>query len=63
MVSGHDGGGLGLNLVILEVFSNINDSMTLCGADEWRWWDSEAMLPVLQIISQLWGSGPGAQLS
>ena len=29
LVSGHGGGGLGLELVILEVFSNRNDSMIL----------------------------------
>ena len=29
MVSGHDGGGLGLDLLILEVFSSLNDSMIL----------------------------------
>jgi len=29
MVSGHSGGGLGLVLVILEVFSNLYDSIIL----------------------------------
>ena len=29
VVSGHGGSGLGLGLVILEVFSNLNDSMIL----------------------------------
>ena len=29
MVSGHDGGGLRLHLVITEVFSNLNDSVIL----------------------------------
>ena len=28
MVSGHGGGGLGLDLMILVVFSNLNDSMS-----------------------------------
>jgi len=32
MASGHSGGGLGLDLVILEVFSNLSDCMIL-----WRW--------------------------
>ena len=29
VVSGHGGGGLGLDLVILEVFSRLNDAMIL----------------------------------
>ena len=29
LVSGHDGGGLGLDLVIPEVFSSLRDSMML----------------------------------
>jgi len=29
MVSGHGGDGLGLNVMIIEVFSNLNDSMIL----------------------------------
>ena len=29
MASGHSGGGLGLDLVILEVFSNLSDCMIL----------------------------------
>ena len=29
--SGHGGGGVGLDLGILEVFSNLNDSVTVCG--------------------------------
>ena len=28
MVNGHGGNGLGLDLMILELFSNLNDSMT-----------------------------------
>jgi len=31
MVSGHGGDGLSLDLVILEVFSNLHDSMTYLG--------------------------------
>ena len=31
--SGHGGDGLGLDLVILEVFSNFNDSMSWYGGD------------------------------
>ena len=35
VVSGHGGGGLGLNLVILEVFSNLNDSSLGCRFVGW----------------------------
>ena len=33
-VNGHGGGGLGLDSVILGVFSNLNSSMMLCLGDE-----------------------------
>ena len=33
VVSGHGGGGLGLDLVILEVFSNLNDSMKIAALE------------------------------
>lgn len=39
MLSGHGGDGLGRDLVILEVFSNLNESMTLRSSDinpEWE---------------------------
>ena len=35
VVSGHGGGGLGLDLVILELFSNLNDCMLLSPSLQW----------------------------
>ena len=35
MVSGHGGDGLGLGLGILEVFSNLNDSMKVVSFSKW----------------------------
>ena len=34
VVGGHGGGGLGLDLVILEVFSNLKDSLILSPQDK-----------------------------
>ena len=61
VVSGHGGMGLGLELVILEVFSNLNDSMIPC-TDLHPWTlfmfrepETEAMvLEVLAILCCLW---------
>ena len=51
-VSGHDGSGLGLELMILEVFSNLSDSMIR------RWlWEAlsyELIFPVCPLQVPVW---------
>ena len=48
MISGHGGDGLGLDLVILQLFSNLNDSVILCT----RIWGQLGWMKPKQIHSQ-----------
>lgn len=63
MLSGHGGDGLGRDLVILEVFSNLNESMTLRSSDinpEWEWGGQDYHFCHGQISSKT--SMPGKSL-